>query len=442
MGQKLIEAQRTADYNTLTSDAATALMNLQERYQEDTDYRTMRERAEKDIFDLKKSMLEGVKDPVVADAFDLKFEELARYKLFQIGGYARKGLIAEGQASIVKALDQYAEALVSAGTPQEKKQYWSLIGDTIGRGVKAGYFNAVWAEEQKIKMSRQIPAMQVEHDILKFGPDMVLSSLEGKGPLTYDMDDDIRLQMIGAAQSESNRQRVNRERIQKEKEAELKPWKTDNHVWGQLYDAVRYGQLDGNPVTQEQTMQAIHDAFMMEKVSKEDRVKLENMLLKDTYQDIWFKRTEKLFNDTFGKDALYGFADPMAAGPYHTAMAELIAAVEEEGLRGRQIFDRGREIIQPHLSDFGEDLAEQSLEAEPPTWLEKGWAFFKGGVLHDPYAWPRMQERMKYFERAEEIEGEEMPPASAYKNKVLHDAKTGKYYRSDGVKWVEVEVNR
>ncbi len=374
MGRRMQEAQNVSDHNAALSQATIALTEMTDKYQKDTDYKTMNDRAMGDVKDLREKILGGIGDSETASLVGMRFDQMAGMKLSDIRGFQRKGLIAEGQANTITSLDAYMNAYAKAQSPQERAIFAGMIESTLQGDLAAGLHSADDIEKLRLNVQKQLPVKLVEHDLNTIGPQATLKKLETN---QYEgLQDDDRLTLLSQATAEWHRQ-VSAAKL---KEAiasnTLMPWDTNPLVWGRIFFGIQKGsvEVDGKTIspTTEQWVGIIQDAFERRQLSMEQTKQLEAMVTGGTFQDIWFKQTEKLFKDSFGYQEAFGtFSDPGAIVPHHAAMAELLSAIEKEGLRGPAIWNRGLEILKPHLSQYGEDQAKESVERkEPSTWVE------------------------------------------------------------------------
>lgn len=206
MGDALLEAHRVSVFNRKMSQAAIDLTKMQERAVDDTDYPTMGERYSEEMATYREEMLTGITDPTLHELVSRRFDELSAQKMVNIRSYARKGIVAEGEASVLASVDAYLDAMINSGTEQERAKYWAMAQGAITGGVTAGYYYADKAEAMLQKADRTRQVKEVEHDVIKYGPEKVMNSLYGKGPFTYVLDDDIRLDLRASVTAEYNRQ--------------------------------------------------------------------------------------------------------------------------------------------------------------------------------------------------------------------------------------------
>lgn len=374
MGRKMQDAQNVSDHNAALSQATISLTEMTDKYQQDTDYKTMNDRAMGEVKDLRGKILGGIGDSETASLVGMKFDQLAAMKLSDIRGYQRKGVIAEGQANTVASLDAYMNAYAKAQSPQERAIFAGMIEGTLQGYQTSGFGDAAETEKLRLNIQKQLPIKMVEHDLNTIGPRKTLDKLEGN--LYEGLQDDDRLSLLSTATAEWHRQISEAKLKEAIANNTLQPWDTNPVVWGKIFFGIQQGSIaiDGKAVspTSEQWVGIIQNAFMSRQLSIENTKQLEAMLTGGTFQDVWFKQTEKLFKDSFGFQEAFGtFADPGAIQPHHQAMAELLSAIQNEGLRGRGIWDRGNEILKPYLSQYGEDQAKSSVERkEPSAWVE------------------------------------------------------------------------
>jgi hypothetical protein len=375
MGQKMQDAQNVSDHNSALSQATIALTEMTDKYRDDTDYKTMNERAVEEIKDLRGNILGVIGDSQTASLVGMKFDQMAAMELSDIRGFQRKGVITEGQANTMASLDAYMDAYVKADSPQKRAIFAGMIEGTLQGYEAAGFGDSADTEKLRLNIQKQLPVKMAEHDLVTLGPQRTLKNLESG---QYEgLQDEDKLSLLARATSEWHRQIAEQKLKEAQGQNAIAPWDTNPIVWGNIFFGIQKGSVtvEGKevPLTGDQWVAVIHDAFERHQLSIEHTKQLEAMVAGGTFQDIWFKQTEKLFKDSFGwQEAFQTFADPSAIQPHHQAMAELLSAIQNEGLRGPAIWNRGLEILKPHLAQYGQDQAKVSTEKEGmniPQWI-------------------------------------------------------------------------
>lgn len=98
------------------------------------------------------------------------------------------------------------------------------------------------------------------------------------------------------------------------------------------------------------------------------------------YKDFWFKRSDMFFKSQLGWDGAYEkFMHPEGGLAYKFASDELFKAIETEGLKGRDIYDRGSQIAIPYIMDYWENVLML-----PKPQLERMVALLKGEAVEEP----------------------------------------------------------
>ena len=317
---------------------------------------------------------------------------MAAMKLSDIRGLQRQGVVAEGQANTITSLDAYSKAYASAQSPQERAIFQGLIEGTLTGAQAAGFYAADDIEKLRLSTQRNIPVNVVQHDLRTIGPQATLANLEKRNYQGLQDEDYLTLKNNAIAQWHAQ---IAEQKL-KEAQAQnaITPWDTNPIVWGKIFFGIQKGtiNIDGKdtPVAGDQWVGIIRDAFEKRQLSMEQTKQLEAMVSEGTFQDVWFKQTEKLYKDSFGwQEAFQTFSDPSAIAPHHQAMAELLAAIQDEGLRGRAIFNRGIEILKPYLNQYGEDQAKTSTKREGgpniPEWIRSKTVLPLGEKLGVPW---------------------------------------------------------
>ncbi len=426
MGDALLKAHRVSVFNRKMSQAAIDLTKMQERAVDDTDYPTMGERYSEEMASYREEMLTGITDPTLHELVSRRFDELSTQKMVNIRSYARKGIVAEGEASVLASVDAYLDAMINSGTEQERAKYWAMAEGAIKGGVAAGYYYADKAEAMLQKADRTRQVKEVEHDVIKYGSEKVMNSLYGKGPFTYNLDDDIRLDLRASVTAEYNRQK----QMALEASAD---WDTNPQVWGDLY----FRLVNPKPGEQRTTIDEVEAAFQKRLLKIEHVKQFRQMIESGVFDTVWYKNADGMLKNLFGYNAVMGiFADPQDSQRYYYASAEFMNRVNTEGLQGQDLLNAAMEIAQPYLTQMGGEKAEEILKE--PTWFERGFAQFQF-MIGSPYAKIKLHEREEEIERRERILGERLPPADEHKDEVAVDAVTGEVRISNGKEWLTEE---
>jgi hypothetical protein len=220
----LMKAHQTAVYNQKISQATVDLLAMQERAVDDTDYATMPERYASEIDDYRSGMLSDVDDPLLNEKVGLKFDEIATQKLINIRGYARKGIISEGEASVDAALESLSDVIVKTTDPRERATYIGMAEGIIKGGTAAGYYYADKEQELLSKFADDLPVKQVQHDLFALGPSAVFLKLSR---MEYpDLNDNDRVTLLNTAHAMLTRQETDNEDYKKKRwdDTEMEMW--------------------------------------------------------------------------------------------------------------------------------------------------------------------------------------------------------------------------
>ena len=173
---------------------------------------------------------------------------------------------------------------------------------------------------------------------------------------------------------------------------------TDGPTFHKLFVGIEEGK-----VTSEDLLKA-HNA---DDLSKVDMSHLLTRLFrvrggKDPGSDWWFKLLRKEAEQTLNYNGqLERFVHPEGAENFFYGITELMKEVEDKGLRGRDVYTRGKEIFEPFFIDYAVKVLGQEPKAE------------------------------NIFEK--------LPPASEHKGEAFQDDDTNIIYESDGETWTEVK---
>lgn len=94
----------------------------------------------------------------------------------------------------------------------------------------------------------------------------------------------------------------------------------------------------------------------------------------DVFKSFWFVRADKFLKDNLGWSETYiKWAHPEGALSYHLAMDKLFDEIDTKNLKGKDIYDTGKEIAIPYVIDYWEKVLIQE-----PQKIERLTALLKG----------------------------------------------------------------
>ncbi|HEX9919921.1 MAG TPA: hypothetical protein VGB21_00330, partial [Candidatus Methylomirabilis sp.] len=198
------KAQRLAQYNEGVVKLTQGLVELKDKYEHDTDYYTVGDRAKKDLEDLKQGIITATPNPQVAAILGQEFDQKSTFAFSDIRGVANKGIISDVKAKSFAALEARGKAYLAADNEIEREHERNRIEETIQAMVTGDILSPVEGEAVRQKTFAGLERAQVFADMDKVGPDVVLKLLK-QGE--YDLDPETKFELEREVAGEAERRR-------------------------------------------------------------------------------------------------------------------------------------------------------------------------------------------------------------------------------------------
>lgn len=198
------KANQTAEYTKAQADATKALYEMRLEYENDTDYKTMSERYQKRLQEIKESVLSNVGDPVVKNTLDLELDNDSAIEMIKVSQASRKRMIDDTKANIVYSIDNIAKMYSMETNPAKKQDLYSRAVSILDSNAESGIIDKETAAKEKVKLGDKFDKQQALDD-MKADPAGMLDLL--KSGYYKNLDPETKKEVENAAIKLSRQQK-------------------------------------------------------------------------------------------------------------------------------------------------------------------------------------------------------------------------------------------
>jgi hypothetical protein len=201
VGQKIQKVRQEEEIGKASIEATNGFNQIEWNASTDTDTTDYEARYEKQLSDLRNSVMSKMKDKEAAQEFSRRFDlDLSNSRL-KIKQFGYKNLINQRLATMGEQLSQYKDSYFNEVNPQLKQQNLDKIASLFTTAREQGVLSAKDAQENWAKVKAGLPEAQADWDILN-APEYALDALQkGEESIYRDIPLDKRTSLIKEAET-------------------------------------------------------------------------------------------------------------------------------------------------------------------------------------------------------------------------------------------------